>query len=169
MRCPWCDEDNLPGADQCSNCCLDLSSLDRPTAHDRVQRSLMDDPVEVLPRQPPITMRPEASVREAITMLVRHGIGAILIVDVQGLLVGIFTERDVLLKLDFGRGDEDRPVSEFMTRRPEMIRESDSLALALHRMDCGDYRHLPIVRQGQLLGVLSIRDLLQYVTGICRG
>ena len=55
-----------------------------------------------------------------------------------------------------------------MTRRPETIRSSDSLAFALHKMDCGGYRHLPVVQDGRLLGMISVRDMLRHITDICR-
>jgi CBS domain-containing protein len=90
--------------------------------------------------------------------------------DAAGHLQGIFSERDLLLKVADPHNDHaGRPVREFMTRRPETIRESDSLAFALHKMDCGDYRHLPVLRDGLLLGMISVRDLLRHITRMCQG
>ena len=48
MICPTCSHDNLPGSEVCANCLHDLTQLDRPTAQNRVERSLMEDPVSVL-------------------------------------------------------------------------------------------------------------------------
>ena len=50
MICPVCTHNNLPGAEQCANCLLDLTQLDQPTAQDRVERSLLEDRVGVLNR-----------------------------------------------------------------------------------------------------------------------
>ena len=52
MICPVCSHDNLPGAEQCGHCLQDLTQLDRPTAHDRVERSLLEDRVAVLNPRP---------------------------------------------------------------------------------------------------------------------
>jgi CBS domain-containing protein len=169
MICPWCENHNLPGADFCSECLIDLTDLDRPIAQDRVERSLMDDTVSMLHPEPPVTVRPETTIDQAMAIMLEHTIGAILVVDAAGQLVGIFSERDLLVKvaglcIDY----PTRPISEFMTRRPETIRGSDSLAFALHIMDCGDYRHLPVVEDGRLLGMISVRDMLRHITAICR-
>src|SRR5205085_7579798 len=48
MICPTCGYDNLPGNEECSHCKLDLAPLDQPMAHDRVERSLMEDPISIL-------------------------------------------------------------------------------------------------------------------------
>jgi CBS domain-containing protein len=170
MICPWCDANNLPGADLCVNCVQDLTQLDRPFAHDRVERSLMDDSVAMIRPVPAITVTPETTLREAVRIMLAYNVGALLVDDAAGHLIGIFTERDLLLKIgDDPTEQAGLPVHEFMTRRPETIRESDSLAFALHKMDCGGYRHLPVLRDGLLLGVISVRDLLHHVTRMCQG
>jgi CBS domain-containing protein len=61
-----------------------------------------------------------------------------------------------------------RKVSEFMTPDPETVRATDTLAFALHKMDCGGYRHLPVVEGGQPLGMISVRDMLRHVTRLCK-
>jgi CBS domain-containing protein len=169
MICPCCNENNLPGSDLCCNCMQDLSQLDRPVAHDRVERSLMDDPVSLIQRVPPVTVTPDTSVAEALQRMLACNIGALLVVDSAGQLLGIFSERDLLTKVA-GTGEDGARccVREYMTRRPETIRETDSLAFALHKMDCGGYRHLPVLRDGQLVGVISVRDLLRHITRICK-
>src|SRR5580658_9142631 len=123
MICPWCYENNLPGADLCQNCMQDLTQLDRPVAHDRVERSLMDDPVSLIRPEPAVTLPPEATVRQAIHCMLDRNIGALLVVDETGRLLGIFSERDLLTKVAGACDDyADRPVREFMTRRPETVR-----------------------------------------------
>ena len=66
MICPWCDTHNLPGEDICRECSIDLTELDRPVAQDRVERSLMDDPVSSLMPRSPLTLRAETTIRDAI-------------------------------------------------------------------------------------------------------
>lgn len=167
MICPCCDHDNLPGSDLCENCQQDLTLLDRPIAHDRIERSLMDDPVRVLQPRPAITLPVEATVGQAIEVMLANNIGAVLIVDRAGQLTGIFSERDLLLKVAGIAEYATRSVSEFMTQKPETIRSSDTLAYALHKMDCGGYRHLPVLEENGELGVVSVRDMLDHITRIC--
>jgi CBS domain-containing protein len=170
MICPWCLQNNLPGADLCSNCLQDLTQLDRPMAQDRVERSLMDDPVSLIRPHPAVTLSPDETVGEAIRLMLARNIGAVLIVDASGHLLGIFSERDLLTKVAVTHDDyASRPVREFMTRRPETVRESDSLAFALNKMDCGGYRHLPVLRDGRLVGMISVRDMLRHITRMCKG
>jgi CBS domain-containing protein len=170
MICPWCYENNLPGADLCRNCVQDLTQLDRPVAQDRVERSLMDDPVSLIRPQEAVTVGPETTVGEALVLMRERDVGAMLVVDAAGHLLGIFSERDVLLKaVGPPGGHAGRPVRDLMTRRPETVREGDSLAFALHKMDCGDYRHLPVLRDGALVGMISVGDLLRHITRMCKG
>ncbi len=168
MICPWCDHDNLPGSDECSNCRQDLTQLDRPVAHDRVERSLMDDPVSVLKPRPPVTLPTTATVAQAVDVMLKGEIGTVLLVDDDGKLAGIFSERDLLMKV---AGQHDiysaTCVREFMTPDPVTVRESDTLAFALHKMAVGGYRHLPVVKEGKLAGMVSVRDMLTHITRIC--
>jgi CBS domain-containing protein len=170
MICPSCNFNNVPGADQCANCQQDLAPLDRPVPLDRVQQTLMHDPVSVLRPRPAVTLGPADTVGEAIQTMLERNIGAVPVVDGMGQLVGIFTERDVLQRVA-GLCDDyaGRPLAQFMTTRFETVRESDSLAFALHKMDSGGYRHLPVLRGGRLVGMISVRDVLRYLTGLCRG
>ena len=168
MICPSCNFNNVPGADWCVNCRLDLSPFDRPVAADRVERSLMEDTVASLKPRAPVTLPPSATLAEAMAVLLDRNVGALPIVDAGGALVGILSERDVLLKAAGVEGCNGRPVSDFMTARPETVRETDTLAFALHKMDSGGYRHLPVVRDGRLVGIVSVRDLMRHVTRLCR-
>src|SRR5947208_17077653 len=99
MICPNCNFDNLPGSETCRHCLNDLTQLDRPAAHDRVERSLMEDPVSILKPRQAITLPAAASVGEAIETMLARDIGAVLIVGDDGRLAGIFSERDLLTKV----------------------------------------------------------------------
>jgi CBS domain-containing protein len=169
MRCPICNHNNLPGSESCARCLYDLTQLDRPVAQDRVERSLMEDTVSVLGPRPAVTLLPTATVAEAIQTMIHHDIGALIIVDEAGRLVGILSERDLLVKAA-GLVDDyrARPVADFMTRQPETVRPCNSLAVALHKMDVGGYRHLPVVQDGLPQGMISVRDVLRHVTRICK-
>jgi CBS domain-containing protein len=169
MICPHCGHDNLPGSEHCDNCLNDLAQLDRPIAHDRVERSLMEDAVRVLNPRPAVTLRPTATVAEAIQTMLDRDIGAVLIVDEKGSLLGIFSERDLLTRVaDPAMDYTDRLVRDFMTPNPETVRTTDTLAFVLHKMDGGGYRHLPVLEGGRLLGMVSVRDMLRHITRLCK-
>jgi CBS domain-containing protein len=168
MYCPSCGHLNLPGADQCGKCLLDLAALDRPAAHDKVEASLMADPVSVLHPKPPVTVPAAAALGDAVRVMMDRGVGAVLVTAADGGLVGILTERDFLTKVAGQPGFEHLPVDRFMTPRPETVAADDPLALALQKMDIGGYRHLPVVAGGVPVGVVSVRDVLRHVTRLCK-
>lgn len=169
MICPNCGHDNVPGEEQCENCHNDLTQLDQPVAQDRVERSLMEDPVTVLRPQPPVMLPPSATVAEAMRTMLERNIGAVLIVGDDGKVAGIFSERDLLTKVA-GLIDDyaGRPVSELMTPAPLTVRPTDTLAFLLHQMDGGGYRHLPVIDGARPVGMISVRDMLRHVVGLCK-
>lgn len=169
MICPHCGHDNLPGSEECSFCSMDLTQLDRPTAHTQIERSLMEDPVSLLNPKKPITVRPTATVSETIEFMLDQDIGALLVTDDSGKLLGIFSERDLLTKVaGVHEPYADLPVRQFMTPSPETVTATDTLAFALHKMDVGGYRHLPVLKDGRPVGVISVRDLLRHITRLCK-
>jgi len=105
----------------------------------------------------------EATVADAIrTMLTQH-VGAVGVVDNEGRIAGIFTERDVLRKLALsGLNPLQTPVLDVMTTPVELATLATTAAEALATMLERHYRHLPVVDDhGKMLGLLSIRNLLQ--------
>jgi CBS domain-containing protein len=169
MICPLCGhKGNLPGADWCVWCLFDLAAIDRPAAHDRVEQSLMTEPVSALDPRVPVTVPADADLGAAVREMIAKQVGAVLVTDPVGRLVGILTERDFLTKVA-DTGDFDaRPVAAFMTRHPETVAGDDPLAFALAKMAGGGYRHLPVVADGKPVGVVSVRDILRHIVRICR-
>jgi CBS domain-containing protein len=165
MICPNCGHDNLPGNEVCSNCEQDLTKLDRPMPQTAIERSLMEDPVRKLHPKPPLVVPHTATVHQAVQVMLNRNIGAVLVVDGARKLLGIFSERDLLTRIA-GRYDNwgELPVIDFMTANPETIGPTDPLNFALHRMNIGGYRHLPVVEHGEPTGVISVRDMLRYIT-----
>jgi CBS domain-containing protein len=169
MICPRCGFDNLPGSDECERCLLDLAPLDRPEGQDRVERSLLEDCVGDLLANTPVTVPPDATLGRAVQTMLETGVGAVLVVDGGGRLVGIFSERDLLKKVaGLHEPFESLSVADFMTRDPETVSADDTLAFVLARMDVGGYRHLPVVRDGKPVSVVSVRDMLRHITELCR-
>ncbi len=169
MICPTCGQDNLPGSEECSSCLQDLTQLDRPTAQNRIERSLMEDPVSTLSPKPPVTVLPTTTVFEALKLLLDRDLGALLVVDKERRLLGIFSERDLLYRIaGLHENYSGLPVQQFMTPNPETVTASDTLAFALHKMDVGGYRHMPVLHKGLPVGVISVRDMLRYITRLCK-
>lgn len=169
MICPSCGHDNVPGNEVCSHCQQSLTPLDRPVAGNRVERSLMEDRVHVLPLHPIVTLTPQTPIREAIRLMLERDVGAVLVVDEDGKLLGIFGERD-LLKRVAGLCDNymDQPVGPFMTPRPVSVGPGDTLNFVLHKMDGGGYRHIPVSDAGKPLSVISVRDMLRHIMKLCK-
>lgn len=162
--CPYCEAENIEGADECDKCGATLSDLSRRVPATRVEADLLRDRIEALRPKSPSTVAPTASVGLVLKKMVDEAIGCVMIVD-SGKLVGIFSERDALMKLNTdARKFLDRPISQFMTADPVTLETSDKIAYALHKMNVGGYRHIPILFEGQLAGVISIRDILRYLT-----
>ena len=102
-----------------------------------------------------------ASVREASFLMARERVGAVLVTGADGRLDGIFTERDALNRLLAKHLDVDKTaLSEVMTSGPTTV-SPDSLAIdALRLMRDGGFRHLPVVGDGRVVGVISLRDFV---------
>ena len=111
----------------------------------------------------PATVAPDATAAQAIQTMLEQSVGAVAVLDAEGKVAGIFTERDVMKKLALsGRDPKQVPVSELMTTPVEMATPDVTPGEALAEMVEYHVRHLPIVdASGKLLGMLSIRNLLQ--------
>jgi len=111
----------------------------------------------------PATVKAESSVADAIQLMLTMRVGAVAVVDDESRVAGIFTERDVLRKVALsGRDPKAIKVSELMTTPVELGTLETTAGEALSAMVGSHYRHLPIVdKDGRLLGMLSIRNLLE--------
>ena len=106
---------------------------------------------------------PDDTVGTAIRKMVDKRIGSLPVTD-DGKVVGIFGERDLLMKGLYEGDKLDRPVKEFMTPDPVCLTVHDPIAFALNRMVVGGYRHIPLVNNtGALEGILTMRDVMRYV------
>ena len=108
-----------------------------------------------------LTVDPSAHVTEVAKRMVAKDVGAVLVFD-EGAICGILTERDVLRAVAAGI-DDTTLVRERMTANPETLDADDTMEHAAVLMIHGGFRHLPVVEQGEVVGVLSIRDLMRVV------
>ena len=163
MQCPACGFENIPGADRCDECLEPLAELDLPQPQAGVQKRLMEDPIAYVETSPPRSLPSGTPVIEAVELMKKMNVGCILVVD-QQQLVGIFSERDFLLKLaGLEKSLEGVLLKEVMTPKPVTLEPGDTIRYALHLMSVGGFRHIPIVEAGRAVGILSIKHVLRYL------
>jgi len=126
-----------------------------------LDQRMIREPIRVLEPRRPLSLPPSASVRDAIGMMREHRVGCVLVIE-AGVLVGIITERDLLLKLD--RADVARPIRDFMTPDPEVLAATDPIVYALNKMSVGGFRHVPLVDdERRPVGIISVKDIVDYI------
>ncbi len=109
-----------------------------------------------------IWIGPEATVKEALALFVEHNIGSLPVVAADGILVGIFSERDVLYGLhDDCEGFHKRHLQDVMTPNPITCAPSDGVHEVMGKVTQHRIGQLPVVDQGQLVGVVSVGDLIK--------
>ena len=109
-----------------------------------------------------------ATVGEVLRKMVDERIGCVMVLD-KGKLAGIFSERDALMKLNTDAAKFlKRPISQFMTPDPVTLETNDKIAYALHKMNIGGYRHIPVIDRGRPVGMVSVRDMLRHITRLCK-
>lgn len=124
---------------------------------------LRNESVRAVAQQEPVTVAPDATIDQALAKMRSGGGDALLIVDESGL-VGILTERDVLIRILGQDVDGSRPVSAFMSREPLTLRAEATLLEAMIAMESGHRRNLPLVDEsGKVVAMLRQQDLLEYV------
>jgi CBS domain-containing protein len=108
------------------------------------------------------TIEPIATLAAAIETLAEKRIGAIVVTGAEARIIGIISERDIVRALSqHGAEALSRPVAEIMTRNVVTCSERDTIANLMERMTEGKFRHLPVVEQGRLVGIVSIGDIVK--------
>ncbi len=161
MRCPTCGFENLSGADVCDNCGSDLAGRDVPEPAISFHEPLLGEHLDALGIMPPEVVGPSIDIDDAIRRMHDKGIDCVLVVD-AGRLVGIFTDRDAVLKVA-GTTLPDRSIGALMTRDPVVLRHDETIAVAINKMAVGGFRHIPIVEDGRPTGVVSARDVFRHL------
>jgi CBS domain-containing protein len=121
-------------------------------------------PIKMIPVLPPIVVERGSYVLDAAKLMQEEHVGCVLVVK-KGKLDGIFTERDILMKV-FGSGKDfsKAKVEEVMTPDPETLEPDDILAYALNYMHVGGYRHVPVVDDRQHpVGIVSVKNIVDYL------
>jgi signal-transduction protein with cAMP-binding, CBS, and nucleotidyltransferase domain len=161
MLCPVCRHDNFEGEDSCSNCGADLSTSDIPQPALEYHDTILGEHLEALGVEAFEAVAPTLGVAEAIRRM--HDSEAdCLLVCVDDRLVGIFTDRDAVAKAADKRL-QLYTVADFMTPDPVVLRRDDTLAVAIHKMAVGEFRHIPIVDDGRPIGVVAAADIFRHL------
>jgi CBS domain-containing protein len=114
---------------------------------------------DLIRNQNPLILPPHTTVQEAAEQMRNRRVGAVLVVDETARLIGIFTGRDAVCRvLAAGRNSNEVLLGEVMTENPDTIHTSRSAIEALRLMQDARYRHLPIVDDGKVVGIVSRGD-----------
>jgi len=110
-----------------------------------------------------LTIAPTASLSEAVKLLADRRIGAVVVTGPDDRVAGILSERDIVKTLA-ARGPQalDDNVAAVMTRKVTTCTETDTIAAIMERMTAGKFRHMPVLDQARLVGVISIGDVVKY-------
>lgn len=162
ITCPSCGEENIRGTDRCENCLYPLRSTDVPDAYQAVSESPLTATLAEIRLHKPATVQPATTVREVVDLLRENPAGAVLVME-GTRAVGIFTERDVLRKIAGVSIHLDEPVSAHMTRDPVVLRESDTIAVAFNKMGDGGFRHIPLVNDTGVVGMVTAGALMAWL------
>lgn len=143
-----------------------MSTLHSATARgiQLIPPNILSESIGSIGLKDPLTMPPTATLQECLEVMQSKRIGSLLVIDANAKLVGIFTERDFLLKV-MGKVTElsGAKVGDYMTKDPVREKPEASLAFALSVMSHGGFRHVPIVDQDDVpIGIVSVKDVVDH-------
>ena len=166
MICPQCGHYNLEGLDSCERCFQDLSTLDVPLPTEGLQKHIMAGTIigqVEFPFDRLVVIGPTDSVAKAVSRIKLAGIGQAVVVD-EGKPVGILTERDLLYKMTGPGIDLHKiQVKEMMTPNPDAVEEGDAIRVVINMMSVGGYRHVLIVKDGEVARIISAKAIANYI------
>jgi CBS domain-containing protein len=109
------------------------------------------------------SVQPGAKLSSAVKVLGEKKIGAVLVLNVAERIEGILSERDIVRVLsERGASVLDEPISNVMTRKVVSCRQSDTVSAIMEMMTLGKFRHLPVVEDGKVVGLISIGDIVKW-------
>lgn len=112
-----------------------------------------------------VTVPPDTNTEEAVSLMLRHGISGMPVVDEEGVLVGVVSEYD-LLECVLDQPARIPPVARYMTTEVRTVApEDDTMEVARIFLEC-NYRRLPVVEDGRLIGLVSRRDIIRLIDAL---
>ncbi len=110
-----------------------------------------------------VSIEPTATLAQAAKLLAGRRIGAVLVLGIEGRLAGILSERDIVRALaERGASMLDERVDQVMTRKVFTCSQTDTVAHIMEQMTAQKFRHVPVVDEGRLTGIISIGDVVKY-------
>jgi CBS domain-containing protein len=110
-----------------------------------------------------VTMRPHNSLRDVIDVLAAKRIGALVVTDADGKMRGILSERDVVRAIAHHGPDAlEDPISNYMTANVVIASEEETVLGVVTKMSNGRFRHMPVVKNDNLVGIVSVGDAIKY-------
>ncbi|SFX25594.1 DUF294 nucleotidyltransferase-like domain-containing protein [Marinospirillum alkaliphilum] len=141
----------------------DRTRLRQAVARREDANELLTARVDTLISREPVTLDQQASVHEAAVLMTQQGVSCLLITDQdRSLPVGIITDKDLRMRVLAAGLDVQAPVQQIMTPEPVTIQHSQLVFEAMLLMLRSNLHHLPVVRKGQLLGVIALSDIIRY-------
>jgi CBS domain-containing protein len=130
-----------------------------------LESALLGDTVKILAPSEPIKCSADTTVHAAILEMAEKRRAAVVIVDREGALQGIFTERDLLRRVAVpGRDPKTTALGEVMTRRPESLGPDSLIAYAINRLHNASYRTIPLIdAQRRPIGIMTVNDIVQWL------
>ena len=172
LNCPSCGQHNSQGSDRCSGCLRAFGQSDLPEHETLFSASPFSESLASLKPIQISALPVDAPVSEAVELLRDNISGAVLIFEEERLM-GIFTEIDIVGKAAGHQDLINRPISDFMTMDPVVLRETDSVAVALSKMSFGGFHHVPVIRHNvdsaeevkldDITGVLTARNAMRWL------
>ena len=142
-----------------------LSNYDPQEFEDDFERSLMEDSVTSIPVKGYLKLPQTATVAEALRAMGEANDACVVVVDEQEKAVGVFSERDVLVRVARRyREVKDKPLSELMTAEPVVVHTDETPARALNVMVTGGFRHVPVLDESdRVVGMIGARRMTAYL------
>ncbi len=110
-----------------------------------------------------VTVEPKTTLNDAVKLLGQRRIGAVVVTGAERRVIGILSERDIVRAMgERGHQILDETVDSVMTRRVVTCAEADTVAEIMERMTAGKFRHVPVIENGQLAGIISIGDVVKF-------
>ena len=161
MKCPTCHHDNIEGADDCGFCGAALYGLriDTYEGPDFIHRPLSD-----MRKRPIFSVGVDDPVALAVRTMQREAVNCVFVKDGEKV-AGIITSWDIVQRVA-GPTEDLVAVTcgKIMTPNPYMLREDDSIGLALNAMATVGFRHLPVGEEGEPTGIITASDLFRYIS-----
>ena len=161
MICPSCHHDNIEGSDECVNCGAALYGLAQPgrQAPDFIHQPLSNLPIREAP-----SVGPSDPVSLAIRQMRRADANCVLVMDGKSI-AGIITGWDIVQKVA-GQTEDLSAITcaQVMTAHPLFLHDEDSIGVAINMMASGGFRHVPILRGEEPLGVIVANDIFRHIS-----